>query len=193
MEKKLPGKTNGRVRGVAHHSPSRTRYRLARQHRNVKTLNRIRESIVNVPGVSKVEFNERTGSVLVLHEEKPEILALLDNVLNGVAVDLFEELVEVELGLFPGVSILANFIKSRSGTLNQSVARLTYNYLDLKTLVPIAFLAGGIYQASKTRAWWNQVPAWVLFYYAFDSYLKFHNPNLSSESPNLATNEQNSA
>ncbi len=70
---------------------------------------------------------------------------------------------------------------------------MTNNYLDLKTLLPVAFLVGGIYQASKTRAWWNQVPAWVLFYYAFDSYVKFHGPGTDSESGNLSATERNPA
>ncbi len=123
MEKRLPAKTNGRVRGVTHHLPRRTRYRLARQHRNAKVLTRVRDSIINVPGVTKVELNERTGSVLVHHEETPDILNSLDNTLNSIALDLFEEIAGDELGLFPGASLISNFIKSRSGNANRSLAK----------------------------------------------------------------------
>jgi len=74
----------------------------------------------------------------------------------------------------PGVSLVAQLVGKRFNNINNYLARTTNNYLDLKMLLPVAFLAGGIYQTSKNRAWLADVPAWVLFYYAYDSYLKFH-------------------
>ena len=59
------GKTNGRMRGVSHHVPHRTRYRLASHYRHEEMVNRVSDSLKKVPGVKSVEFNKRTGSLLV--------------------------------------------------------------------------------------------------------------------------------
>ncbi len=175
MENQPSPKTNHRSRGVTHHIAQRTRYRIARKHRDAKTLRRVNESIMKVPGVKKVELNERTGSILVHHEENPGILPLLGTVLDELGVDLFEGLVGgEEMILIPGLSVISGLVKTKFGSANNSVSELTKNYLDLKTLVPMLFLGAGFYQASQNRYWWKQMPAWVLFYYAFDSYLKFH-------------------
>ena len=191
MDSNLPSKTNHRMRGVTHHLPHRTRYRLAIHHRTPGTVTRIQESILKVPGVKKVEFNERTGSLLVHHDENPEILPMLGTILENIAGDLFVEITEADLAFLPGVSLLAQLVKKRFGKINDYVLRKTNNYLDLKMLLPIGFVAAGIYQTSKNKAWFSQVPAWVLFYYAYDSYLKFHAPASDLAAANLHGNGHN--
>jgi hypothetical protein len=133
---------------------------------------------MRVPGVKKVEFNKRTGSLLVHHDETPEILGALDSVLDGIAGDLFEELAPEEMAIVPGISLVAHLIRTRFISVNRYLARMTDNYVDLKMLLPLIFLGAGLYQASKHKAWFAQVPAWVLLYYAYDSYLKFHGPSV---------------
>lgn len=90
MDKHLSAKTNGRVRGVIHHVPHRTRYRLASHHRNEEIVTRLHESLKKVPGVKKVEFNDRTGSVLVHHDEIPDMVNTLNNACGDIAVDLLK-------------------------------------------------------------------------------------------------------
>ena len=165
------------TKGLAHHLPHRTRYRVARKHRDEASVRRIRDSVLAVPGVKSVEVNDRTGSVLVHHEERSGILDSLSAALGGVGEDIFEEIIDTGLDeIVPGGSIIAHLIKQRVGSANSSVAQLTNNMVDLKMLLPMGFLTAGIFQASRNRNWLDQVPAWVLFYYAYDSYLKFHGP-----------------
>jgi hypothetical protein len=176
-------KTNGHMRGVTHHVPHRTRYRLASQHRNEETVNRLHDSLKKVPGVKKVEFNDRTGSVLVHHDEIPEIVNTLNTACGEIAADLFEELAGEELIMFPEVSLLAELIGKRFSRINQYLANRTKNYIDLKMLLPLLFAGAGLYQLSKEKGMLNQVPGWVLFYYAYDSYLKFHVIDSHSPAP----------
>ncbi len=174
MDSNTPAKSDQHMRGITHHVPHRTRYRLAARHRAAATVSRIKDSVLKVPGVKNVEFNERTGSLLVHHEEHPEIVSLLGAALAEIAGDLCVELAGVEVAALPGVSLIAQLVGKRFANMDTYMARRTNNYLDLKTLLPVVFLAAGIYQTAKNRAWFSQVPAWVLFYYAYDSYLKFH-------------------
>ena len=181
MEKNLPAKPNGRRNGVAHHLPYRTRYRLASHHRNADIQDRINASISKVPGVKKVEFNERTGSVLVHHDEIPEILGTLSGVMDGIAGDLFEEIAQEELAVIPGMSLTAHITKKHLAKIDRYCAKMTNNLIDLKMLLPLVLLGAGFYQASRKNAWFESVPPLVFLYYAYDSYLKFHAPRGESQ------------
>ncbi len=174
----MSNKPNGRMHGVAHHIPHRTRYHLATHHRNAETKNRVHELLNKVPGVKKVEFNERTGSVLVHHDEVPEILGALSEALTTLGADLFEEIASEEMAIIPGVSLAAHLVKNRFSKVDRYLARITNNYVDLKILLPLIFLGAGLYQVSKRRMLFESVPPLVLFYYAYDSYLKFHGPSV---------------
>lgn len=83
--------------------------------------------------------------------------------------------------MFPEVSFLAQLIGKRFSRINQYLAKRTENYIDLKMLLPLLFALAGLYQISKEKGMLSQVPGWVLFYYAYDAYFKFH--VTSSRSP----------
>jgi hypothetical protein len=187
MNKQLPMKLDNSMRGVTHHLAHRTRYKLASHHRNAKTVSKLQESLKLTAGIINVEYNPRTGSLLVHHVESPEMVNNVSNVLNTVAGDLFEELAEENLGL-PGVSMLAQLIAKRFDKLNQYLAYRTNSYIDLKMLLPLLFMGAGLFQISKEKAAFSQVPAWVLFYYAYDSYLKFHNQTIGLSTINNSSN-----
>jgi hypothetical protein len=191
MNKHLPVKLENPMRGVTHHLPHRTRYKLASHHRNAKTVSRLQESLKQTAGVKDVEYNHRTGSLLIHHVESPEMMGNVSNVLNTIAEDLFEELAEENVGL-PGVSMLAHLIAKRFDKLNQYVAFRTNSYIDFKMLLPLLFMGAGLFQISKEKAAFSQVPAWVLFYYAYDSYLKFHNQTIGLSTANSGGNRHES-
>src|SRR5579883_3531902 len=92
-------------KGLAHHLPHRTRYRVAKGHRGEASVKRIRDSVLAVPGVNSVEVNERTGSVLVHHEERSGILESLSVALSGIGEDIFEEIIDTSIEeIVPGGS-----------------------------------------------------------------------------------------
>jgi hypothetical protein len=194
MEKAAVKRTCAHTKkGVSHHLPTRTRYRIAKGRRSQELATQIRDKVSTVPGVKVVEVNERTGSVFIHHEERPDILEALCTAFDAVADDLFEEAIELEGDMIPGFSVFAHLLKKKAAKVDAYVSQRTDNLLDLKMLVPIIFVGAGLVQVVKTKNWLEQVPAWVLFYYAYDTYLKFHPPGkpvsltLSDESANGVT------
>jgi len=176
MEKTLEVVHPKDKKGVSHHLPHRTRYRVPKGRRSKETSERIVEKVSKVPGVKSVDVNHRTGSIFIAHEEHPEILAGLSGAFDSVCGDLFEEVLEEEGAMIPGFSVLAHLLKKRAAKLDHFLAEKTNNMIDLKMLVPVLLLGAGLFKIAKTRQWMHEVPAWVLLYYAYDSYLKFHPP-----------------
>jgi hypothetical protein len=168
--------------GIAHHLPHRTRLKLPHQHRDKQTIQRVHDSIKKIPGVSSIQVNDRTGSVVVHHEPSEGILQSIGEALEGVSDELFDAMLEAGGIEFPGLSIMGHLIKNSMSKVDNHVAEATGNLLDLKMLLPIGFLAAALYKAFKTEGWFTQVPTYVLFYYAYDSYMKFHGPSVRTAS-----------
>ena len=87
-------KLHSKSKVVAHSLPHRTRLRLPRGHRDAATIAKVHKTISNTKGVHSVEINERTGSVLIHHDEDPEVLAKVGDALEDVAGELFEAILE---------------------------------------------------------------------------------------------------
>ncbi len=175
-------KLHAKSKAVAHHLPHRTRLRLPKGHRDEATIKKVHQTITNTEGVTGVEINARTGSVLIHHEEDPVILENVSKALDDVAGELFEALLEAGGIEIPGLSIFAHVIRERLTDADNKLAVATNNVIDLKMLVPLAFFGAGMIQAKRNRGWLDQVPAWVLFYYAYDAYMKFHGPSVRQTS-----------
>ncbi|HEY9716771.1 MAG TPA: hypothetical protein V6C69_04860 [Trichormus sp.] len=178
----MPNKLTADSYGVTHHLPHRTRLRLPKQHRHA--INKVKDRLKKVPGVKDVHVNERTGSILIEHDEKQNVLENVGTAVQEVASDLFDSLIEMQESEVPGLSIVAHLVKSQAGKLDTKVATATDNWLDLKTLFPVALLGAGVYTAVKEKAWLGlgEIPAFVFFWYAYDAYMKFHGPSVRAES-----------
>jgi Heavy metal associated domain 2 len=169
-------KSSAKSRVIAHHLPHRTRIKLPRSHRDAATIKKVTDSIRKVSTVKDVQINDRTGSVVVYHEEDTKILEHINGALGEVAGEVLEALIEAEGAEFPGLSLVGTLVSSFMGKADDKLADATNNVVDLKIMMPLAFLGAGFYQASRNAAWLSQVPAWVLFYFAYDSYTRFHGP-----------------
>jgi len=180
MSKKLTATAGG----VTHHLPHRTRLRLPKHHRNARTMNKMRDRLKKVPGVKDVQVNERTGSILIEHEDKQNVLENLGSAVQEVASEVFDTLIEMQQSEVPGLSIVGHLVKSQASRLDTKVATATDNWLDLKTLFPAALLGTGIYTAITEKAWLGigEIPAFVFFWYAYDAYMKFHGPSVRAVS-----------
>jgi copper chaperone CopZ len=166
-------------RGVTHHSANRTRLRLPKHHRQKHKLSTVKKRLEKVPGVKEVEINERTGSILVHHEDASEnSLENIGNAIEEVAMEAFEALLDIEEESVPGLSILSHLLKKNLSEADTKVASATNNMFDLKTLVPLGFLGLALFKLAKDKALLAEVPAFVLLYYAYDSYIKFHGPGV---------------
>lgn len=141
-------------------------------------IKKMTDSLKKVSSVQNIEINQRTGSMVVFHDHDAQILDSINTALTEVAGNLLEAVLEAEELEFPGLSIIAHLIRSFLGKADVKLAGITNNLIDLKMLLPIAFFAAGVFQASRTRNWLGAVPAWVLFFYAYDAYMRFHEPIL---------------
>lgn len=166
--------TRRRSHAIKHHLPHRTRIKLPDGHRNAATLKLVEDSVKNLPGVKSVDVNHRTGSLLIHHDERSDILPAVNTAVEEVAGEIFEALLEMEGVAIPGLPILAHLLGKGLGSINTSFSDVTRNLVDLKVVLPAGFLAAALYRARQSPGWWMEVPAWALFYYAYDSYLKFH-------------------
>lgn len=169
--------------GVRHHLPHRTRIKIPLSHRSVETMAAVKNELEYIPGVKDVQVNQRTGSVTIDHDEREDTLELVGAALDNIAEELFNQLALVEEIEFPGLSIVAHGIRKYLSRADEKVAAETNNVLDLKMLVPILFFGAGVVKTRMTSNWWGEVPAWVLFYYAYDSYMKFHGAGYAETMP----------
>jgi Heavy metal associated domain 2 len=162
-------------------TPGRLRVRLAGGDGRQAALRRVRDGLSGRPGVRAVETSAVTGSVLV-HYDPARTTA------EDVA-DLLEDLgllvVEVGNGGAPvghipdvpsetGHSRPAAGLIATLGDADRRLSRLTGGALDLKLLFPLALGAVGAGQLVRQGLGLSQIPAYVLLWYAFDSFFKFH-------------------
>jgi hypothetical protein len=167
-------KSSAESKVIAHHLPHRTRIKLPRSHRDPVTVQKMTDSISRLSSVKDVQINDRTGSIVVYHEEDTQVLEHINGALSEVAGEVLEAILEAEGAEFPALSLVGTLISSFMGKADDKLSDATHNVVDLKVMMPLAFLGAGLYQASQNAAWLSQVPAWVLFYFAYDSYTRFH-------------------
>jgi hypothetical protein len=172
----MAGRLHANSKGVAHHLAHRTRFRIPKQHRAPQHMERVATALRKAPGVRHVEVNHRTGSILVHHDEHPDILQTVEKTLEESSGELLEALVEGGspqiLGLTLGLHLLGNLFSSADDKL----ADATGSAVDLRTIAPIAFLALGIMRLRRGAGEdiLMTISPIVLFWYAFDLYWRFH-------------------
>ncbi|GAC1323046.1 MAG: hypothetical protein NVSMB2_20580 [Chloroflexota bacterium] len=163
---------------IASHTPGRLRIRLDSRRRQKAALLRVRDHMQDQPGVVKVDANPTTGSVVVHYDQhgarRGDLLAALSDV--GVILGDVAETVDGHSlpSEGPGRSTTAVSVVDSISDLDRRLSDLTGRKIDMKLLFPISLGVLGIRQV-LTRGWGlTEVPAYVLLWYAFDSFWKFH-------------------
>ncbi len=153
-------------------------------------MRQVADALRKTAGVTGVEVNHRTGSILVHHEEVPAILEAVEKTVADVSVDLLEALVETGSPAVAGLTVGAHLIANLFTAANSSLSGATSNVLDLKTVVPLAFLGLGVWRLRRAPGedLLMTISPIVLFYYAFDTYWK-----LQVEKPGLQASESTAA
>jgi copper chaperone CopZ len=161
--------------GVVHHTPGRTRLRVAQAHRTPRVIGELEATLRTVPGVQRVETNVATGSILLTHDRnaiaEEDISKALDAA-TSLALDMVPPRFRNEASL--EMSDLARGIAATFKTIDLRVAQATDGWIDLKMLVPVLLLGAAVAQATVAEGAWAAVPPYVLAYYAFDTFIKFH-------------------
>lgn len=157
---------------LVHASATRTRLRLRRQDRGKGGLARIQQAADQQPGVTGVEVNERTGSVLIHHRRGMAPAGGLVASLGDVGV-ILQGLETGDIG-GPGEHSQASAaVEHALDDLNRRVARATGGRLDLKLLLPAGLVGVGIWRvAADPGALFTEVPTFVLFWFGIDLYMQ---------------------
>jgi hypothetical protein len=148
------------------------RFRLPADSRGDTDLRSISDALQGANGTRRVHANPVTGSILVLHrgpastEEFTEVLRSrgfeVDDRTNGRREKASGQREDLAAG-----------IESAVRDLNARVERATDGRMDLRTVVPLALLTGGLIKLMFDENW-KAVPPYVLLYYAFDTYWKLN-------------------
>ncbi len=161
-------------KGVAHSSAHRTRLKVPKDHNIASNSLVVKDAIERVPGVKDVKVVPPIGSVIVEHDDRPDVLENIGEAIHKVSPELFTVLTAEagsrELAL---VSLFSNlFQEEEKGELADSPAP-AINQSSIKKVIPYAFLAAGLMQILEGEALLAGVGPLALFYWAFDSRWKF--------------------
>lgn len=115
---------------VVHHLPGRVRLRVSGPRRNRAFYDEIKRRLRRVDGVSDVETNAASGSILVRH--RGDIASLAMAVLGS---DL-DELVEIALEAPP----VAQRLSSELAGIDRAILNFTHGEMDLGTVASLGLL-----------------------------------------------------
>ncbi len=140
-----------------HLLPGRVRFQVEKLKDNPRDEKFLLEQLPKVRGVSRVNINTITGSILLLYDEdevQPELLCTVVIRLLGLENELDK----------PPISIVLKEIREMGGSLNRAVYERTGGLIDLWTAIPIILAVVGArkimtqrYQAVPTGftlLWW---------------------------------------
>jgi hypothetical protein len=161
------------------------RLRLHRDHNEAATLGQIEQRLCERSGVSSVETNQRTGSVLVHYDRRrlsPNDLLDVVHELGMVAFSVAgteglpgpSEQPPAEVRPKVGHSTTAVTVMDALTDLDQWLSELTGGRLDVKLLFPLSLGALAVRQIATTGLGLAEVPGYVLLWYAFDAFYKLH-------------------
>jgi hypothetical protein len=167
---------------ILSNTPGRLRLRLKPEHRSKQFMSRIQTHLVAQDGVDRVRLNPDTGSVTIAYDPAQrkagdllatlhEFAGLVTSIGGGEEFSLSTD----------GTSTTALGIVGVLGDFDRRLSGMTGRALDLKLLFPAALGAVGLYKLLLNGLEFEQVPAYVLLWYAFDSFYKLHRmPGLPS-------------
>jgi hypothetical protein len=136
----------------------------------------VRERLDDAFGSGQTEVNPTTGSVLVRYDRHTRSSADVVRILRDVGVLVEETARDVldlpEAGV--GRSTTSVRLIDTMTDLDRQLSQLTGRRLDLKLLFPMALGGVGLWRVASNGLGLTEVPAYVLLWYAFDSFWKFH-------------------
>ena len=174
--------TQHRAHGtIASHTPGRLRVRVHRSHRDPHVLHELASQLEDQPGIDHVDVNAGTGSVLVHYDHmtssRDDVVGCLEDVglvIGSILEAGGDEVPDLSGGDDSGHSTTAKGVVDTLNDLDQRLSRMTGRKVDLKLLFPVALGAFGIRSAIVNGFGVSEVPAYILIWYAFDTFWKFH-------------------
>ncbi len=154
--------------------PGRLRLKLDRASRKPEVMHRIKSDLESREGVHDVRVNSANGSVTVRYDQRRHgtagILGWFEDL--DVMVESVGHLPSLAGEETPGGPGFLAAVED----LNRRLHRLTRLPIDIKLLLPLAFLAAGIWSIARKGPMIEAVPGWLFLWFAFDMFVKLH-PN----------------
>jgi hypothetical protein len=165
---------------VHHHIPGRLRLRLPGAKGQKDALREISSAIAKVPGISQVEYNSITGSILIQYSpEQYRNLSSLESGLSAAAVPIAEHNSYSAHNESPhrhhkgGRSVAARKVDSFFKQIDHDIRMATDNEVDLKFILPFGVAVLGLLALRHS----STTPLWLtLLIFAFNSFLGLHAP-----------------
>lgn len=153
--------------------PGRLRVRMNAGDARPERLDEIRSRLGDEAGVHAVETNATTGSVTVHYDPDERSLSDVLHMFEDVGIVIGT--VEAGADVLPvGTSRASKKIMSAFDDFDRRLAHLTGHRIDLKLLFPLSMGVLGIRQLIVEGLGLEEIPAYVLLWYAFDSFYKLH-------------------
>jgi copper chaperone CopZ len=157
---------------IASHVPGRLRVRVGHGRHNPAALNRIKRGLEVHKGIGGVEVNPATGSVTVRYDPKRHSEAGVLGLLKDVDV-LVESLTHVPTVAEAGADAAATpTVGEAIDDLNARFARWSGLPIDLRTVLPLAFMGAGLWSILRNGLMLEKVPGWLLLWLGFDLFVK---------------------
>jgi hypothetical protein len=153
------------------------RFRLPTESRGDAELQSVSDALRGANGTRRVLANPVTGSVLVLHRE-PVGTEKFSEALRSHGFEVDDRTNGGRAKRSGPREDLTVDIESAVRDLNARVERATDGRMDLRTVVPLVLLAGGLIKLMFDENW-KAIPPYVLLYYAFDTYWKLNERSAS--------------
>jgi len=160
---------------VVHAVPGRVRVKLSRDDLTEESSVELRSALLAISGVEEVRRNLRTGS-LVIHygPETLDVAGLteLARAANVLALEVLET--EAYATKHRPASSTARRIQRTFLEVDVRLSELSSGRWDLRSVVPVAFGALALRQIIRDFGELGAAPWYVLAWYAFDTFWKFH-------------------
>lgn len=153
--------------GVVHASPYRTRLKVPPHQLTEETATRLEDSLKSVPGVKDVRVS-KNGSVVVKHEDRPDIVENIGEAIAEAVPVLLEILTEDSHDKGGWLRHIYKLLDEKEDDFDIGAAGA-----KAKRFIPLALFASGAYLLLEGEALLAGVGPLALFYWAFDSNWKF--------------------
>lgn len=162
---------------VVSHVPGRIRFKLHDQSRDRDIMEQVGRKLNSLEGVDDVRLNPALGSVTVRYDRGRHSMAGILGFLEDLDV-VVESIAHLpgtgENGDSEGpVAHVAGFIAAIDD-LDRRIRQTTGLPIDLKLILPLAFVGAGIWSIGRKGLMIESVPGWLFLWFAFDMFVKLH-------------------
>jgi len=164
---------------VHHHLPGRLRLRIPAVRGEEDELRELSSAIAKTPGISRVEYNPLTGSILIQYSlDRYRNLQSLESSLSASAVPIavnnsHPDRPSQHQRHTRGRSVAARGVDSFFKQLDHEIRIATDNEVDLKFILPFGVGVLGLLALRLS----STTPLWLtLLIFAFNSFLGLHAP-----------------